>query len=114
MMYFIAFYVPPVSAESVKGAMFSAGAGKIGNYSHCCFQYSGQGQFQPEVGAKPAIGSVGHLELVNELKVEMVCDERYISAVVSAMKASHPYEEVAYHVVRIESFGSSAESVGKI
>ena len=97
-MYKLAFFVPIESAESVKNAVFEAGAGRIGDYEHACFQTRGTGQFRPLEGADPHIGKVGALETVEELKVEMVCEEAYIHAAIAALKLAHPYEEVAYDV----------------
>ncbi|TVP49036.1 MAG: NGG1p interacting factor NIF3 [Halomonas sp.] len=97
-MYKLAFYVPIDDAESVKRAVFEAGAGRIGVYEHVCFQTRGTGQFRPMEGAHPHIGSVGSLEHVEEVKVEMVCDEAHIHGTIAALKLAHPYEEVAYDV----------------
>lgn len=100
-MYQIYFYVPKESVEDVKEAMFQAGAGKIGNYQRCAWQVEGEGQFQPMEGANPAIGTIDILENVVEYRVEMVCQAKKIVEVLKAMQASHPYEEVAYGVVKI-------------
>lgn len=100
-MYKLAFYVPVADAESVKRAVFEAGAGCIGAYEHVCFQTRGVGQFRPLEGARPHIGSVGELERVEEFKVEMVCDDLHIYRAISALKLAHPYEEVAYEVWRL-------------
>jgi len=97
-MYKMAFYVPVEDAESVKRAVFEAGAGRIGVYENVCFQTRGTGQFRPLEGAHPHIGSVGNLERVEEFKVEMVCDEAHIHGAIAALKLAHPYEEVAYDV----------------
>lgn len=98
-MYQISFYVPEKDTEKVKQAMFAAGAGHIGLYDCCSWQSMGQGQFRPLVGSNPALGAHGKLERVSEYKVEMVCVEAVLGAAVAAMKAAHPYEEVAYQVV---------------
>lgn len=98
-MYHIAFYVPETHADIVKESMFKAGAGTIGNYEKCSFEYSGLGQFRPLAGAKPFIGSEGELETVKELKVEMVCSREFLVDAITALKASHPYETPAYYVV---------------
>ena len=97
----ISFYTPENNAESVKSAMFKAGAGKVNNYSHCAWQTEGIGQFIPTQAANPAIGMLNQLVVLPEVKIEMVCDDDRIDQVVRAMKASHPYEEVAYSVVRL-------------
>jgi len=100
-MYQIYFYVPKESAEQVKEAMFKAGAGKIGDYAECSWECEGTGQFRALNGANPAIGRVGALERVTELKVEMVCSKENIKGAIKAMLDSHPYEEVAYGVNEI-------------
>jgi len=101
-MYTISFYVPEKDKERVKMAMFHAGAGKIGNYDQCCFEYKGQGQFRPLTGSKPHLGNENQLEYVEEYKVEMVVLDSFVKAVIAAMKNAHPYEEVAYHVIKCE------------
>ncbi len=94
----LAFFVPVNDAEQVKDAMFNAGAGKIGDYDRCCFEYEGWGQFRPLAGATPHIGSHGSVEKVRELKIEMVCADDCVKASIQAMLDAHPYEEVAFEV----------------
>ena len=101
-MYHISFYVPLLDAEKVKSAMFEAGAGEHENYSHCSWQTEGQGQFMPIRDAMPAIGEIDQIETVTEVKVEMICNKDKIKDVVTSMKNTHPYESVAYTVVRME------------
>jgi hypothetical protein len=100
LMLSLVFYVPESDLEIVKEALFAAGAGRIGNYDRCCWQTKGNGQFRPLPGSNPTIGSHGSVERVEEWKVEMVCDESLVSAVVAALHAAHPYETPAYHVLR--------------
>lgn len=97
-MYKLTFFVPVDNVESVKQAVFEAGAGRIGAYENACFQTRGTGQFRPMEGAHPHIGAVGSLERVEEFKVELVCDEAHIHGAIAALKLAHPYEEVAYDV----------------
>lgn len=98
-MFHIAFYVPEDHAEKVKDAMFQAGAGKIGNYEKCSFEYKGLGQFKPLPGSNPFIGSQDELEKVPEIKVEMVCESEHIVTAIEALKSTHPYETPAYYVI---------------
>ena len=99
-MYLLCFYVPEDAVEQVKDAVFAAGAGRIGWYDRCSWQTLGQGQFRPLAGSNPALGRQGSLEKVLEYKVEMVCDAQYLDAAVRALRAAHPYEEPAWHVVQ--------------
>lgn len=99
-MYHIAFYVPAEHVEKVKENMFQAGAGKLGNYDKCAFEYKGTGQFQPLKGSDPFIGTEGEVEKVEEIKVEMICQEKYLSEVVKALIDAHPYETPAYYVIK--------------
>lgn len=101
-MYKLAFFVPLDAAETVKEAVFETGAGRIGDYEACCFQTPGTGQFRPLAGADPHIGEVGSLERVEELKVELVCEDGLIQTAIAALKLAHPYEEPAYDAWRLE------------
>lgn len=103
-MYKICFYVPTSFADTVKNAMFAAGAGKIGDYSCCSWQVLGEGQFLPLAGSDPFSGEQDNLEKIAEFKVEMVCEDHCIEPVMAAFKKAHPYEEPAYQVWKIETF----------
>ena len=104
VMYKISFYVPLNYAEKVKSAVFLTGAGQLGNYENCSWETKGAGQFKPMSGSKPFIGEKGALEKVEELKVEMVCQDEFIEDAVRALKKAHPYETPAYDVIKIEAY----------
>ena len=91
-------FVPQSHANAVRQAMGDAGAGKIGNYSHCSFSASGIGRFKPMEGAHPVIGDVGKFEVVEEERVECVCERSKAKAVLAAIRNVHPYEEVAFDI----------------
>ena len=95
------YYVPESHLESTKLAIFTAGAGGIGNYEHCAWQVLGMGQFKPIKGANPFIGKLDSLEQVPEWRVETIVPENNASAVIKALKASHPYEEPAFEFIQI-------------
>lgn len=95
------YYVPDSHLESTKQAIFSAGAGGIGNYENCAWQVKGIGQFKPVKGADPYIGELGELEQVDEWRVETIVIEANAKAVAKALKASHPYEEPAFEFIQI-------------
>ena len=103
VLYQLYFYVPEPQLEAVKAAVFAAGAGGIGNYDRCCWQVKGRGQFRPVAGANPVIGRVGDLEVLDEWRVELLVPEERLAAVVAAMKQAHPYEEVAYGILKLEN-----------
>ncbi|PIE37460.1 MAG: NGG1p interacting factor NIF3 [Gammaproteobacteria bacterium] len=99
-MYQLVVYVPESHVDSLKTALFAAGAGRFGNYDSCCWQTLGQGQFRPLAGSNPHIGQRGALEVVNEYRLEMVVEDAVVRQVVAALYQAHPYEEPAYTVVR--------------
>ena len=103
-MYKLHFFVPVEDKERVKEALFALGVGRYENYSHCSFETLGTGQFKPINSANPHIGSLEKLERVEEYKVEMICPETLIVEAVKRLKEVHPYEEVAYEVIKIELF----------
>lgn len=103
-MFKLCLFVPESHVESVKTALFNAGAGRIGHYEHCAWQVLGQGQFRPLAGSKPFVGTQDSLESVAEYRVEMVCEECVIEQVIEALRRAHPYEEPAFDVMRVEDY----------
>jgi structural hemagglutinin/hemolysin toxin protein RtxA len=103
-MYKLIFFVPETHVESVKDAVFQAGAGKQGHYDQCAWQTLGQGQFRPLKGAQPHIGSVDQLETVAEWRVEVLLTKEKLASVLKALKAAHPYEHPAFDVVQLVSW----------
>jgi hypothetical protein len=101
--YKLVTFVPLTHSDAVRKEMGKAGAGKIGNYMHCSFSSRGTGRFLPGEGSDPVIGAVGNLEEVEEERIEVLCTEETIDAVIAAMKSVHPYEEVAYDVYMLKN-----------
>lgn len=95
-------FVPLTHTDIVRDAMGKTGAGKIGNYTYCTFSTKGIGRFKPEQGANPHIGTVNVLESVEEERIETVCEREKLTEVIAAIKAVHPYEEVALDVYPLE------------
>jgi dinuclear metal center YbgI/SA1388 family protein len=91
-------FVPVENADAVRSAVFAAGAGRIGDYSKCSWSVTGTGQFLPDDGASPVIGSVGAIERVVEDRVEVIAPARARREVLTAMRAAHPYEEPAFDI----------------
>jgi len=91
-------FVPTSGADSLRQALFKAGAGVIGNYSGCSFTLVGQGSFHPEEGANPSVGSVGKTQFEEETRIEVMFPAYLTSQVLKAMVENHPYEEVAYYL----------------
>ncbi len=100
--YKIVVYVPESHGDALREAIGNAGAGKIGNYSHCTFTIKGTGRFKPLQGANPTIGEVGKLEAVEEDRIETVCAEADLKNILKAIREVHPYEEPATDVYPIE------------
>lgn len=106
-LYKIAVYVPVSHEIIVREALGEAGAGYIGNYSHCTFNTQGIGTFKPENDANPFIGTVGEIESVKEVKIETIVPSKLLQKTIENMIKSHPYEEVAYDVYKLENNGDS-------
>ena len=94
----IVVFVPKSHTDIVRQAMGDAGAGAMGNYSHCSYSVDGKGRFLPLEGAHPTLGSVGKFEEVEEVRIEWVCDRSKVKEVIIAMRKGHPYEEVAFDI----------------
>lgn len=106
-------YVPAADAGKVREALFAAGGGRIGDYSHCCWSTSGVGQFLPHDGASPAIGTIGAVEQVAEDRIEMVAPARMRGALLMALRGAHPYEEPAFDVFEFADLPSGL-GIGRI
>lgn len=100
-LFKLTVYIPDSHLESVKQALLDAGAGRVGNYDRCAWQVLGEGQFRPLSGADPHLGKIGEVERVPEWRVELVVPDNRLQDVVSALKATHPYETPAYDVVAL-------------
>lgn len=103
----LSVFVPKEDAEKVRKALGDAGAGHIGNYSHCSFSSEGTGRFLPGEGTDPYIGQQGKLEEVQEVKVESIYPSKLEKKVLSVLFKSHPYEEVAYDIMLLENEGET-------
>ncbi|PTY80390.1 Nif3-like dinuclear metal center hexameric protein [Heyndrickxia sporothermodurans] len=98
-------YVPVDYEEEVRNAIGKAGAGAIGQYSHCSFSSEGTGRFLPSEHSSPFIGAKGKLESVKENKIETIIPASIEKRVITAMIKAHPYEEVAYDIYPLENKG---------
>jgi hypothetical protein len=94
----LVWFVPEDALDVTRDAVFAAGAGRIGNYERCSWYAGGTGTFLAREGAHPVIGRAGREERVAELRVETVVPAERAQAIVRALVAAHPYEEVAYEL----------------
>jgi dinuclear metal center YbgI/SA1388 family protein len=98
-------FVPASHAEEIRNVLGKAGAGFIGNYSHCTFSTNGTGRFLPGENTNPFVGQPGQLEEVDEIRIETIVPEPLLKKAITAMVKAHPYEEVAYDVYPTENKG---------
>ena len=89
-------FVPAESLDTVRDALFAAGAGRIGDYERCSWYTDGTGTFLGGEGTAPAIGRAGVEERIPEMRLETVFPEDRREEVVAALRQSHPYEEPAF------------------
>ena len=91
--------IPLDNVEEVRNAICEAGAGIIGNYTHCSMTTKCIGTFKPNNNAKPYIGKKKKLEFVDEEKLEVVCDVKKVKEVISSLRKVHPYEEPVIDII---------------
>jgi dinuclear metal center YbgI/SA1388 family protein len=99
----------PEDAEKIRNAMFDAGAGSIGNYSHCSFNTNGLGTYKGNENSDPHFGESEELVQTNEVKIEVVYDAVHERKILLALFENHPYEEVAYDIYNLNN---SLQTVG--
>lgn len=96
-------FIPVENTDTLLAALHRVGAGQIGAYSNCSFSVTGVGRFTPSINANPYIGSPQKAEEVLENRVEVVFPSYVEQSLIQALKATHPYEEVAYYVSEISN-----------
>lgn len=96
-------FVPLAQADAVRQALFTAGAGNIGQYNECSFNTTGEGTFTGGTGTNPFVGEPGKPHRENEIRVEMVFPAWLERGLIKALLAAHPYEEVAYDIISLDN-----------
>ena len=103
-MYKLNYYVPVDAKEKTKQALFDIGVGRYENYECCSWETLGKGQFKPINDANPSIGKLKELEIIQEYKIELICEDKLIEEAIKTLNKVHPYEEVAYEVFKMENY----------
>lgn len=96
-------YVPEDATETVKNALFEAGAGNIGFYDECSYQIKGKGSFKPLDGSNPTLGHHNIRENITEDSISVIFEAYKQKQIITALKKAHPYEEVAYQIVTLDN-----------
>ncbi|HET8838256.1 MAG TPA: Nif3-like dinuclear metal center hexameric protein [Flavobacteriaceae bacterium] len=96
-------YVPNQNAAELREKLFEAGAGNIGNYSHCSFNLEGTGTFQGEENSNPTVGERGKIHFENETQLNLTFPKYLEHKILNTLFKNHPYEEVAYEITRLQN-----------
>ena len=96
-------FVPETHLAEVRDAVCAAGAGVIGDYTHCSFDAPGTGTFLPGTDAKPFSGTRHNVNQEPERRFETLLAKARVGEVVRALKEAHPYEEVAYDLIKLDT-----------
>lgn len=105
-------FVPGEHTDTVLDALAAAGAGVIGDYERCSFRVAGTGTFRPGPATDPHTGTVGADNEEAEDRLEVVVDRARVHDVVEALRAAHPYEEVAYDLYPL--VGGTRAGLGRV
>lgn len=112
----LAVFVPHAHAEAVRAALFQAGAGQVGAYDECSFGLEGEGTFRGGPGTDPFVGKPGQRHTEPETRIEVIYHAPLERGILAAMRAAHPYEEVAYDVIPLANGhpGVGAGAIGML
>ncbi|RYG57286.1 dimetal-binding protein YqfO, partial [bacterium] len=99
----LVYFVPESHLDQTREAAWKEGAGAIGLYDEASFSLLGRGTFRPLEGSHPAEGSVGVRMETKEWRVEVLVPAESVERVLGAIKAVHPYEEVAYFLTALQN-----------
>lgn len=89
-------FVPHAQADNVRNALFTAGAGHIGNYDACSYNSEGFGSFRAGEGSHPFVGEIDELHREPEIRIEVITPSYLQHKVQQALIAAHPYEEPTF------------------
>lgn len=104
-LYKLVTFIPQNKVEKVSYAICSAGAGQIGDYSHCTFLSHGIGTFHPGKKSHPKVGKKDQLNRVGEARLETIVPESKLRAVLTALLTTHPYEAPTFDIYQLENPG---------
>jgi dinuclear metal center YbgI/SA1388 family protein len=109
-------FAPTLHAEKVRSALFTAGAGVIGNYDSCSFNQMGEGTFRAAGDANPFVGEKLQLHREPETRIEVIVPGHLLQKVIASLISSHPYEEVAYDLYPLSNPfpGAGAGAIGEL
>lgn len=96
-------FTVPENADQVRKALFTAGAGSIGNYEECSFSSTGSGTYRGNENSNPVIGEQFQTVQTNEIKIEVTFEKYLESKILKALFESHIYEEVAYEIYELQN-----------
>lgn len=97
-------YVPQKNAETLRTALFKAGAGNIGNYENCSFNSEGIGTFKGNDASNPKVGERGEYRQEQETQISVTFQKHLERNILNALFESHPYEEVAFEVTTLDNY----------
>lgn len=103
-------FVPVADTQQVLDALHAAGAGQIGNYSHCSFRVGGTGSYQAAPGANPVLGEIGEYHRETEDRIEVIIPTHQQGQLLTALRQAHPYEEVAYYLTPVANVNQEVGS----
>ena len=96
-------FIPEENAETVRNAVFEAGAGHIGNYDMCSYNLEGSGTFRGNDDTHPFVGEKNKLHFEKEIRFETIFPSFRQKKIIDALLKSHPYEEVAFDIYPLEN-----------
>ncbi len=96
-------FVPLEKATALRNALFTAGAGNIGNYDQCSFSIDGEGTFRGNENSNPVIGKKGKLHTEKETRISVLFESKNEAKILESLQKNHPYEEVAYELITTEN-----------
>ncbi len=96
LLFKLVTFAPIQYAETIRHALFEAGAGHIGNYDSCSYNLEGVGTFRAGEKTNPFVGKKHEIHTEAETRIETICTAINKRNVLKALLSAHPYEEPAY------------------
>jgi hypothetical protein len=104
-LYLLITYAPITHAHHIRESLSMTKAGTLDDgYDSYSSTTSCISRFRPLAGSNPTIGSIGHVEIVQEEKIETIVMQKYLSDTLISLEKVHPYEKPCIIVLPVNDY----------
>lgn len=100
-VYKIGVNIPAEFLDDLMEAVDSAMSPLYPGYDHAYMYWPVKGTWRPLEGSNPYLGTVGKIEVADEMRLEFAVKSDDVKKVIETIVRIHPYEEPAIDVIEM-------------